>query len=469
MVQEVMQISTRQRRSSAPTLQANPTALLRVLEDEKPISNALKDRFKLVFDKYEYLVKLCSEQITATRFKVKENSAFDPSADFLRKPETDHVRTFSPLELVATGILVSCHMKNRTDEELIEDVKALRIYLRIKHQDLRLNAHCWATVWRFIYVEMRRRRGLPDEEQSADQQMDIGDGEAGDGELEDWDRPGSSGSSLTSAESTPEPSSPSNLGDDSDSDDMDENKPPLPAIISSVDRPRRRLNNGTGRRNEAATQDIKESIEESNAPIETELNEPSTTANEGTKDITATESSKSSAAEENIQPPKIKDEVKLVTVTESSKPGLFNEDAQPPSAINDKSTNTVPVVINPSTTPIEKSQPSTSIEEKSKTPTGDLKSNAIVIEEKSISPAATDEKTKDTKPAAISEKTASTATSATTNLVGKGGEDGNSKPTTPKQASENPFVDSLVASIGAVKRPRPSSRKAPAPKKPRKE
>lgn len=455
MLQEVMQLSNRQRRSSAPTLQANPNALLRVLEDEKPISNALKDRFKFVFDKYEQLVKLCSDQITATRFKVKENSAFDPSADFLRKPETDHVRTFSPLELVATAILVSCHMKNRTDEELIEDVKALRIYLRIKHQDLRLNAHCWATVWRFIYVEMRVRRGLPAEEQSTDQHMDVGDGEGGDGELEDWDRPGSSGSSLTSAESTPEPSSPSNLGDDSDSDDMDEDKPPLPAIIAQsppLDRPRRPLNNGNSGRVEEAAQETEESIEDNKEPIKTnDLKQP--LPNDLTEDVTARERSKSSAVDENLQSPKMKDEVIPTALSESNKSVPYTEDAQ-----DNKNKK-----IDQSTTPIEKFQAPARPKEKSKTSLDNLESKAIAIDEKIKASATSDEKSilsKDTKPTGIDEKTTFTSTS---------GEDSTSKPSTPKKASENPFVDSLVASIGAVKRPRPSSRKAPAPKKPRKE
>lgn len=49
-------------------------------------------------------------------------------------------------------------MDSRSDPELIDDVKAMRYYLRIKHKDLRVNAQCWVTVWEFVTDEMNRRR-----------------------------------------------------------------------------------------------------------------------------------------------------------------------------------------------------------------------------------------------------------------------------------------------------------------------
>ncbi|TVY31011.1 hypothetical protein LHYA1_G000188 [Lachnellula hyalina] len=156
MIQEVM--SGKRKRSSAPTLQASPQALLKMLDDKAPIEDVLKLKFKAIFDRYENLVKLSSTQITATRFKVNNNSVFDPAPDFLRAPGVEHVRTFSPLELIGTAILVSYHMDTRTDQELLEDVKAMRVYLRLNHKDLRVNAQCWVTVWEFVTEEMSRRQ-----------------------------------------------------------------------------------------------------------------------------------------------------------------------------------------------------------------------------------------------------------------------------------------------------------------------
>ncbi|TVY49928.1 hypothetical protein LOCC1_G000508 [Lachnellula occidentalis] len=155
MIQEVM--SGKRKRSSAPTLQASPQALLKMLDDKAPIEDVLKLKFKAIFDRYENLVKLSSTQVTATRFKINNNSVFDPAPDFLRAPGIEHVRTFSPLELIGTAILVSYQMDTRTDQELLEDVKAMRIYLRLKHKDLRVNAQCWVTVWEFVTEEMSRR------------------------------------------------------------------------------------------------------------------------------------------------------------------------------------------------------------------------------------------------------------------------------------------------------------------------
>lgn len=160
MIQEVL-AGTRKKRyaSSAPTLQASPQALLRVLDDKRSIAAPLKTKFKAIFDRYESLVKLSSTQITATRFKVNHNSVFDPAPEYLRSAHTNHVRTFSPLELVVTAILVTVHMDHRSDIQLLEDVKEMRTYLRRKHKDLRVNAQCWATAWTFITEEMVIRRG----------------------------------------------------------------------------------------------------------------------------------------------------------------------------------------------------------------------------------------------------------------------------------------------------------------------
>ena len=85
---------------------------------------------------------------------MNHNSVFDPAPDFLRAARIVHVRTFSPLELVVTAILVAVHMDHRTNEQLLEDVKEMRLFLRKKHKDLRVNAQCWNTAWSFITKEM---------------------------------------------------------------------------------------------------------------------------------------------------------------------------------------------------------------------------------------------------------------------------------------------------------------------------
>ncbi|KAK6586708.1 hypothetical protein PZA11_001765 [Diplocarpon coronariae] len=134
MIQEILARQTqRKRTSSTPPLQA---------------------RLEAIFGRYEHLIKLSSTQITATRFKVNSNSVFDPAPKYLRAANTNNVRTFSPLELVVTAILVATHMDHRSDEQLLEDVKELRTWLRRKHKDLRVNAQCWAMAWSFITSEI---------------------------------------------------------------------------------------------------------------------------------------------------------------------------------------------------------------------------------------------------------------------------------------------------------------------------
>ncbi len=164
MIQEVMAGERRRKKvngdvSTTPALQASPPALQRVLEDKMPINPSLKLRLKSIFDKYETLVKLSSTRITATTWRVKVNSVFDPAPEYLREVGVNHVRTFSPLELVVTAVLVAVRMEERTEEELLDDVGEMRKYLRGKHRDLRVNAQCWNTAWEFITEVMEKRIG----------------------------------------------------------------------------------------------------------------------------------------------------------------------------------------------------------------------------------------------------------------------------------------------------------------------
>lgn len=141
---------SRRRGLSVPTLQASPQALTRMLEEKESINPALKLNMKAIFDRYESLVKISSTRITTTRYRVNANSAFDTAPNFLRGDGFDHVRTFSPLELISAALLICYHMDSRTDTQLLHDVKDMRRHLRVKHKDLRVNAQCWASAWEFI-------------------------------------------------------------------------------------------------------------------------------------------------------------------------------------------------------------------------------------------------------------------------------------------------------------------------------
>lgn len=147
MVQEIM---SDRRRGTVPTLQASPQALTRMLEEKEPINPALKLQMKSIFDRFEQLVRQTSTKITTKRWRINADSAFDAAPNFLRGDGFDHVRTFSPLELICSGLLISYHMNTRDDKQLLEDVKEMRRHLRLKHKDLRVNAQCWTTAWEYI-------------------------------------------------------------------------------------------------------------------------------------------------------------------------------------------------------------------------------------------------------------------------------------------------------------------------------
>ncbi|KAL3418826.1 hypothetical protein PVAG01_09047 [Phlyctema vagabunda] len=160
MIQEVM-FRAEDGRKGIPTLQSSPQSLNKVLEDKKPISETLKARFKEVFDRFQSLVKSSSTQTESGTWKVNQDTPFDPAPLFLKEEAVNHVKTYSPLELMATGILIAKHMKTRGDELLLGDIREMRHYLREKHKDLRVNAQCWVSAWEFLDYELLRRRGGP--------------------------------------------------------------------------------------------------------------------------------------------------------------------------------------------------------------------------------------------------------------------------------------------------------------------
>jgi hypothetical protein len=153
--------SNREGPDSNPSLHAAPQTLTRLLLDEGSLTERYKFKYKEVFDKFQELVDLSSKKSPNSKLghKIIPNSAFDPAPEYLKSRETSHVKTFSPLELVATATLIAVHGQSRTAATLIDDVKEMRLYLRRNHKDLRLNNQCWATVWKFIDTEIIKLRG----------------------------------------------------------------------------------------------------------------------------------------------------------------------------------------------------------------------------------------------------------------------------------------------------------------------
>lgn len=121
----------------------------------------MKLRLRSIFDKFETLVRLSSTELSSNRWKIDRNSAFDPSPVYLRAQDVEQGRSFSsftPLELVATAILITVHAEKHSDEDLLEDVKWMRHHLRARVKELRLNSNCWKLTWEFISVELNLRR-----------------------------------------------------------------------------------------------------------------------------------------------------------------------------------------------------------------------------------------------------------------------------------------------------------------------
>jgi hypothetical protein len=134
-----------------PVLQSSVAASFRFLHDIGSFTTEAKATVQKVFDRYLKLVDKCTVRSKTTKlgFRTKEDTAFDPAPQYLVDKGLNHVRTFSPLELVSTAVLILLH-GNQSDKALLDHIKGLRAYLREKHQDLRMNAACWKNAWEYM-------------------------------------------------------------------------------------------------------------------------------------------------------------------------------------------------------------------------------------------------------------------------------------------------------------------------------
>ncbi|OBT40300.1 hypothetical protein VE00_09642 [Pseudogymnoascus sp. WSF 3629] len=165
-IMEVMSPSTDKKKNREgagwkPTYQATPSNLTKLLMDTPSLNESVKRKFKKVFDKYVKLIESCSQpdKDSPTGLTIKKDSCFAPAPEGLKNRGVFHVKTFSPLEVVATAILLLRHMDDRTDKMLQGDIMEMRVYLRQKNKDLRLNNTCWADSYQFIDVDMIQLRG----------------------------------------------------------------------------------------------------------------------------------------------------------------------------------------------------------------------------------------------------------------------------------------------------------------------
>lgn len=144
-----------------PGLKSHQNPLQKLLVDDQSLDEGVKSKLKEVFDTYQRLLELSSDRSRHSRsgLKLKPNSAFSADPDYLYERGVGRVKTFSPLELVASCILIFVHMHNRSDHMLLGDIKEMRCFLRENQKDLRLNQDCWSTAWTYIETVMLQRRG----------------------------------------------------------------------------------------------------------------------------------------------------------------------------------------------------------------------------------------------------------------------------------------------------------------------
>ncbi|KAI9817576.1 MAG: hypothetical protein M1827_001188 [Pycnora praestabilis] len=138
---QILEVQHPSRANGHPAWKGHRAHLERFLRDEAALTDATKFHLRRVFSLFSNLV----EQDPQT-FRDNDNRV---------------VRTFAPIELVCVAVLLSMHGLDRTGGMLLGDIRALRKFLRQKHDDLRMNGTIWSSAWEFIR-DLEAYRGTAD-------------------------------------------------------------------------------------------------------------------------------------------------------------------------------------------------------------------------------------------------------------------------------------------------------------------
>ncbi len=110
-------------------------------KNAKACNEATKSHLSRVFATFQDLVVSSPETFRNNNYKV--------------------ARKFSPVELIATAVLISKYFDSRNNELLLGDIRHMRESIRQALPDLRLDAITWKTVSQYVY-ELESYRGATD-------------------------------------------------------------------------------------------------------------------------------------------------------------------------------------------------------------------------------------------------------------------------------------------------------------------
>lgn len=134
------------------------------LKGEEPVGHDLMERMDSISDKLSKLLDADPEIDAAGNIGPK--SVFSSKTSYF-KATTNNVPSFAPVDFISSAMLVYKN-PDRPNALLLQDIKALRKFVRQKHKDLRMNQVVFKTAWEFIVDEMSKRL-------AGDYSGDIGD------------------------------------------------------------------------------------------------------------------------------------------------------------------------------------------------------------------------------------------------------------------------------------------------------
>ncbi|OMP84775.1 hypothetical protein BK809_0001878 [Diplodia seriata] len=131
------------------------TSFGQIIEVQRGLGDGHTPSFSTQTATIKALLKNLEEYNAGTKEKIRQtymkfNELIEVDLATFMDNQYSHARLFSPLEFMATTVLISLHLNNEGNLFLLESIRVMRLYLRQCLKDLRMNKSSWDCVWPFI-------------------------------------------------------------------------------------------------------------------------------------------------------------------------------------------------------------------------------------------------------------------------------------------------------------------------------
>ncbi|OJD35291.1 uncharacterized protein BKCO1_1800050 [Diplodia corticola] len=127
---QILEVQRSLANGNPPTFSTQISTIKSLLKNVKDYNAETKDKLRRTYMKLDKLVEIDLRAFMDNQYS--------------------HAKLFSPLEFMATAVLISLHLEDESNQFLLESIRIMRLYLRQCLKDLRMNKSAWNCVWPFL-------------------------------------------------------------------------------------------------------------------------------------------------------------------------------------------------------------------------------------------------------------------------------------------------------------------------------